>query len=441
MQNVKGFITVDRFIDNTEGSVAPICELSPVGRTYSKYKEIYHSQEDPELRYIHFHAKDENGIRISPSKEAVDGALTTALWVMDYVRDNITVADPAYITKALEEAFSHYSGVTIAEQIYVDDNWYPTQVYYEDVGNDYSLRIWLSDTAFREQYGEYEIVVVHPVEVVDNMLLPYNEFIIDLSKYTYDVQIDRLNAIGEEHPYTISRSQTYDWYDQDNNELTTEISWTVAIYGVAGDNLERIQEDIISSVYAVSEGTPEQWQAAVPDLFSPTEFILTPMWHKVAIVSTEQENGIHSPIMDNKGQKEIAGVLFSNMNSEHVSENIENTTAIYKSVSMLAIGQSTNRGRIFKLSDVFPDYIMVSTIGSDFARMSPVTQQWVILLQDLLLKADIYAYDNALPGHMVVVIRNNIEYIMSRYNGSQYLVAERTSFLKALDEAGIVEGI
>lgn len=433
MITVKGFITVDKLIDNEAGVIAPIGELSPVGRTYSRYKEIHHNDSSPGTRYVHFHAKDDAGDRIEPSDIAVNGALDMGAWVIDYVDNNITVSDPTHITEALKEAYPTYTEISVGEQLRVGDDWYPSTVYYVDSANDYSLTLWFADEYFRRDYPEYEIVVIHPVREVDNMLLPYNEFMIDLANYTYDVQIDRLSEVGEEHPYTVSRSHTYKWYDQDDQTLTTDVSWTVAIYGLAGDNLERIQEDIIAAVFAVTAGTPEQWQTAVPDLFSPTEFLLIPAWQSIAINSTEQDNGIHSPISNVKDQAGIAGIILSDLDEDHVEDNIEITTAIYKSVAMMALGQRTNRAGKFRLSDMFPDYILASTISSDFARMSPLTQEWVILLQDLLLNADTYAFSSPLPPNMVLVTRNNVDYVLSQYDGTQYLVAERTSYMKAID--------
>lgn len=434
MQMLKGFMVVDSRIDNTADTVAPIGELSPIARTYSRRKTTHHNPDIADVRYILFSSTlDERIIDESEIDETVvDSALILGKWVEDYVRNNLTVPDPSVIVSAISEAFPDYSEIIAGEHVNVEGDWYPSFIRYSHIDKDYTQKIWFSDSHFREEYDEYEIVVLHPIDSLDLMLSPYSEFNTELEKYTYSVQLDRLSVISKEHPYTLSRSQVYAWFDQDDFDLTLEVSWTVAIYGLAGDNLERIQNEIVETVRDETSGTDEQWQIAVPDLFSPTEFMLVPFWERLAIPDGDILSGIYSPITTHVYQGEVADIVLSHFDQDFLKSNMEVTSVVYRSMAILSIGQSTNRGDNYKLTDIFPDYILVGTTSSDFARMSPKTQEWVILIHDMLYVADNYIYEDTVPPNMVIVERNSVRYVLSQYDGAQYLVGERTSVIDKL---------
>ena len=435
MRVLKGFITIDSRIDNSGPGVAPIGQISLMARTYSRRKTVHFSDDVDGIRYILFSARDSaNTILAISDDPAITEALVLGGWVEDYVRNNITIPDPSEIIEAIQEAFPEFSDIVVGEQINVEGDWYPTRIGYKNIDGDYRQTLWFADSYFTIEYDEYEIEVIHPVEELDKMLEPYNIFINELKKYTYDVQVDRLSLISEQNPYTLSRSQTFTWYDQTNSSLTTEVSWTVAIYGAAGDNLERIQNAIVTKVREETSGTDEQWQTAVPDLFSPTEFVIVPFWDNIAIPDSDIQSGIYSPVSTHANQRRVADVILSGYSPSHVDNYLEYTTMVYKSLGVISLGATTNRGDQYKITDVFPDYILASTTSTDFARMTVPTQQWVLLMQEMLYVADTYVVEEFLPPHMVVTERDGVRYILSQLNGSQYLVGERTSVADKLDK-------
>ena len=57
-KHIKGFVTCDSFIDNTQGAVAPLYEISGQGLTYARDRQQYYSTVDPLYSLLVFHQQN-----------------------------------------------------------------------------------------------------------------------------------------------------------------------------------------------------------------------------------------------------------------------------------------------------------------------------------------------------------------------------------------------
>ena len=429
MLNLKGFISIYHRIDNTVSTTASVGELSAQGLTYAKEVQVYNHNDFDGLRLSVFSCRDGDRKVVNVPTLAVHNSFEFASWLDQYIVDNVVPNDTEALKEIILQRFPEITSVEIGTQVKVGNDYYPTSVTLSYLEKDCTLTLWFSDEHFRKDYDECEIVVIHPTENIDDLLLSYDELTPILSKLTYDVQVDRINAQVADYPPTATRALSYDWHDQKNDALVNRVGWTLIIYGAAGDHLEKLQNAIITDVFNTSSGTEEQWQTAVPDLFSPVEYFLIPAWHKFAVPNQTTINGIHSPLLSLGEQQRMSEVFMVEQNENHIELHSEMTCFIYKSVATVSIGCETNRNGKFKISELFKDYMLVSTTSTDFARLAPQTQEWILLVHNMLAAADFFQQSNSLPANMVLVERAGIKFVLSNINGANYLIPERESFL------------
>ena len=449
MQRLKGFIEFPSKIDNQPGVIAPIGELSTysltfaqdVGRyTHPDYQdvslavfscsELVETPAATNQRVLLPVAAEGSKVTLEGSEAIVTQALAMGQWLFTLAETDSIVADINVFKDIFTKDYPDLINVTMGELVLMGDDNYPTFLHFTDEANGFQFELWFSDAVFRKDYDLYEIRVLPPTEQNDDLLLPAESFLPKLAAISYDQQINRIQLLKEDHPVTMTRALSYDWFDQTDSTKTTKVSWTLLVYGPAGDHLERLQTAIIDAVLGQTGGTEEQWQTAVPDLFSPTEYYIVPAWHQSAIPAISFTNSILSPLLGLTEMQAMADLFLAELPSEHRQAHLEATASLYKSLAFVVLGSDHNRNQIYRLSEMFPDYIVVSTISPDFARMHPDTQRWYLLLSQLLIAADTYNPNDALPFEMVAVERNGIRSIMTSFQGSRYLVTERVSYLE-----------
>lgn len=449
MQKLKGFIEFPSRIDNQPGVIAPVGELSTFSLTFARDVGRYCHAEFADVslavfscvelvdtpvvasqRVILPEGRSGTPVTLAGSEAIVTEALAMGQWLYTLAQTDIIIDDINVFKDIFAKDHPELINVTVGELVPMDEDYYPSAIHFTDEANAVQLELWLSDAVFRRDYDLYEIMILHPTDSIDDLLLPADSFLPKLAAISYDQQISRIQLLKDDHPVTITRALSYDWFDQTDSNKTGKVSWTLLVYGPAGDHRERLQNAIIDAVLSQTGGTEAQWQTAVPDLFSPTEYYIVPAWHQSAIPAVSFTNSILSPLLSLTEMQAMADTFLAEQPSEHRQTYLESTVSLYKSLAFVVLGSDHNRNQIFRLSEMFPDFIVVSTTSPDFARMHPDTQRWYLLLSKLLIAADTFNPNASLPFEMVAVERNGIRSIMSSFQGSNYLVTERASFLE-----------
>lgn len=108
-----------------------------------------------------------------------------------------------------------------------------------------------------------------------------------------------------------------------------------------------------------------------------------------------------------------------------IDQHIEILPYDYKAIMLEAVTGENNSDGITSLRVVFPDYIPVPTSSTDFNRMTQVTQDWMMILEQLLIVAENLDSYTTIPEGIRVVTRNNQKYVSSYYMAVNYLVKPR----------------
>lgn len=431
---LKGFMPHSRFANNTKGEVAAFGEISTQALTYAREKGIYKSTLSAEMELFSFTtAKDATFVTLT--QDQVDHVVRIVKTVYDKALSGPT---EVFDDELLSELMSLYP--TAAENFevgpMVEDKfgfWAPEWISWKaknvpGVDVDNNIKIWLSDESFRNQYDDYEIIVVSPIDNLEDFFKSSEEvFRLLVAKTPSQVMYDIQSAKGN-HPESIIRAESYDYQDAFDNSKKAKAAFHVLIYGAAGENIDSINDAIVDYLLTNSTRTREDWIKILPDLFKRTELIVVPLWANYAIPNRTLEAGIHSPTTNLKSVPALVKQVIPSYPSAHIDEHLNVTHHPFKSLALAVIGSVDNRDALFELLDVFPDYIAVTTTSNDFARMSLKTQNWVKLLHRMIVEAEKMGRYTSVPLTMSRVTRDGVLYLTSRFENINYLVAAKMNF-------------
>ncbi len=174
MNNLKGFISIPSLANNTQGVTAPFGELSTYASTFSRYKSNYSKPANyAGVELIAFTTKTDTGVYYTPSQTVSDHILQVAYWVY---QQHITGSIPSntYLTQFKNDIALANPGMTNVDinEILVGSSptlRMPDYVAWEytSAGTLHHIKIWFSDSRFRSQFDDFEILVVPPLPVIN----------------------------------------------------------------------------------------------------------------------------------------------------------------------------------------------------------------------------------------------------------------------------------
>lgn len=430
----KGFISHAQYLSNVNGVVAPIGELSTQALTYAREKGYYRSATDNDLSLTTFITKDDT-TTVQLVTQTVDHVVGIAKFI--YTR-SIAAAEEIFADELLIDLIAQFSAT--AENFAcgeITDNgsiWMPEWISWKaknltgiDVDNNF--RIWFSDEAFRLQYDSFEIYPVAPTDTLNDFFKTPAEVQTMIDAVTPSENSIRIQTAKEGHPESVLRSETFDYVSPLNPNYKIPVTFTTLIHGEAGNNIDSVTDAIVEFILANSTHTREEWLVLFPDLFRRTEFILLPLWDQFAIPNRiAMEAGIYSPITNLKRALALIKQYVVDYPEAHINDYTELMGTPYKSLSILTIGSPDNRDDLFQITDVFPDYLQAFSTSLDFNRMSNKTKNWVTMLASMLIVAETMESFTGIPPGMTKMTRDDVLYVVKRYENINYLIAAKTNF-------------
>ena len=432
MYTFKGFVTNALFTNNARGVVSPIGEISTQSLTFAKDKGFYNLESMPDLGIVSF----VSNLDSAPMVLTTD-IITHILTIIKYAYDkSYNTVGQIYADELLNELLSTYASVAdnFASGAIVNNgsHYIPEWISWSNtsipaIANN-TIKIWLSDQSFQNQYDEFEIVVIPPLANLNDFFKTGTEVGSLINQVSPTDMMNKIQIAKDGYPETVIRTEVFNYIDPQNNQHIVPTAWSVLIYGAAGNNIDAVVAAIDDYVLANSTHPRADWLSIIPDLFRKTEFILLPLWDQYSIPNRTLEAGIYSPISNvTKALKQIAAVA-PQYPSSHLNQYTDVVGHPYKSLSILSVGGPDNNNDKFALTDVFPDYIDVSSTSVDFNRMSLNTQNWMIQLERMLIVAETMDNYTSVPVGMNKLIRDNILYLVIRFNNIHYLVVAKKNF-------------
>lgn len=431
MYNLKGFITIATLVDNAVGVVAPLGELSTRSRTFSREIGRYTHPTAADVIMTTFKS-ERSGTGLVPVDEVyIEHILRVAQWVYTRSVSGSLNSDRNDFLTLLSAEFSDVGDVICGNMVSDGSIWMPDYLLWKslDAPEENLIKIWFSDNAFQAQYDEYEIVVIPPVENVDNLFQDRASVEPLLASRTMSDWMLEVTKATDADPYTALRTVRYGWVDpySDSDEEVLETTWMVAIYGDAGDTPDNISRAIIEYILERSNYGREEWVEVLPELFSSTEFIITPLWNQYSVPNQTLVKGIYSPVARIRDLNAIARQTCVGYPDAHIASVLEHTVFVYKSLGLLLVGGPSNRNGSYVFSEQFTDYMTVPTTSHDFNRMSPKTQNWVMLIYEMLKIAEEMTEYSEIPPGFYRMKREDVMYLTATFDDIHYLVVAKSS--------------
>lgn len=425
--------------DNTNnGAVARFGELSTHAKTFTRDEKNFVNTAYPNVELVTFKLVDEGGAPVTPSTAFIAKLLAIGNWLYtQHTSGNVpsNANKEAFINSIIAE-HSGISDVEIGEIV----NGITTSrnlidyisLALNDNDKKYYIKIWCSDSKFREQYEDYIIYTIPPIGSIDDLHTNVTALSNLVSEITPATIVDRANEIAAGFPYTKLVNIGLTWHDPENSQVTQKTNWYFVVYGDMGldeDNLKNAVREYISQ-----NSSKTNWDKVYPELYSENEFIIVPMWENMALPDGAASVGLYSSMVD---YGELANIAkeriptgygqITNINT-FVDKYLRVLSVYYRGMQVLALGNPSNSGSYFDLRDKFPDYTCVSTTDVDFSRMEPLTREFIITLNTALEYARTMNTNSVAPPGFNKITRGTRYYLTFNVQGHYFLVLLKASY-------------
>lgn len=437
MKIIKGFVTIGQYVNNVPGSLSPIGELSTWSTTYSKEKGEYQNTAVPGYKLVTFRCADSvTGVETVVTEAEVNQIIAVVRDCVAYAFSHLRPYDSADFRNTV--LANHYETISdFGISTFVDSGSIalPEWISWNGVGVDgTSVKIWLSDQAFKDQYDEYSITVIPPLDDLNSF---FNSFSVAgnlLNARSVATLGDLIQDTKGTNPETYMRILNFDFVNKFNPEQKMSTNWAMLIYGKVGDNIDAIKDAIVEYVLFHSTHTRTEWEEVLPDLFKRTEFVMLPRWDKVAIPNLTELSSLYQSMLD-----PVECIAFAKANIPFYTNDFINNNVLifpydYKAITIVSVNGMTNVNEKRTLSGIFPDYIPINTSSPDFNRMQLKTQAWVLFFERLLITAETATRYSSIPPTQRRIIRNDALFISAVYDNVNYLVAARINNYYSGDE-------
>lgn len=429
MYILKAFMVSQPLTDNRPGHISPIGELSSRSKTFSKEIGHYSKPTQPDVDLYSFLSNRDSELVVMPN-DIRDINLEVCQWLTDSsINGNFNEDDSAFLGELLLEFSDRIQDVKVGQMVQgVGNEFLPEYVEFniKDVETNW-IKIWIADEAFKSQYDEYEIVVVPPLDNLDDLLGTPAQVGLKLGEIDDSQKQLRIQAAKDGKPDTLTKVNLYDWSNPLQPEVVLSTSWAVIIYGPAGDNVDSIRQALIDHILGNSAQGREVWEDYLPDIFKVTEFIIVPYWTNYAIDNQTTQRGILSPIVNHSSATALIELVAVDYPPLHVKDNLELTVTPYRSLALGVIGGPDNKDAKYSFYETFKDYIVLPTTSTEFSRMSPKTQTFVMKLNQMLMVADDMTEFSEIPIGLTRLMRDDLMFVATTYDTIQYLVASRNT--------------
>ncbi len=424
---VKGFVTDTAFISNNKDEVTSVFELSSKGQTYAKDKTLYALSSYPANDLIVFKAIDQQtGIEFTLSNALVEVIFRLTTLIKNYPVSHISPYNPNDYRDFLQANIGLSAtniGIGEFEQHY--SSFYPKWFSFTSAEADpKNVIIYISNSDFLLSYDEYEIVVVPALANSTMFNAPYGEVLTLLEQETVDKFNDRIEVAKGVYPNTYTKVLEFTFHNKLNPTVFKKTYWGVIIYGEAGNDIDHIKDAIEEHILSNPENIRDTWEVMFPDIFRRTEFLLFPLWHKVAIHNLTDLSNLYTSMISIKEAKDFVYSVFDGTRTEiDIYNNLSLFPFDYKAITIAAISGTLNATDKDQLYEVLPDYIPVNTSNLDYMRMSIDTRDWVYKLEQALILAETdNIYATVIPGFRKVT-RGTKKYVAFYYKNVNYLIA------------------
>jgi len=432
MYTFKGFVDIPTLVSNTDGVTADVGELSPYGHTFSREIKTY-STAGSSASVLCFSSRSTVAdARIPPPGAVVDVVKSVAAWV--HQRQGALGAAESVNEFKLALTAQYSSQITDiivpTMSVSVTGHTYPTSISFtcsSYTTETNSVKLWFNNTAFIQEYDEYELVVVPPVANIDTLQTDYTGAVTALSQVNPSQTYAQIQAARGDYPESLMVSQMYSLVNKANPTISTRTYWTVLVYGPAGNSEDLIRAAVVGYLSSNSTSALSTWKAIFPDIFSVTEFMIVPLWYNYAVAPRTITPGIYSQACTVSSMLAYLKKVIKGYPSSHIDAYAQTLPHPFYNILLACIGNAQNRSSKYLMTDFHSDILSVGSMSTDFGRMSVSTQTLLRHLSAMLTIAQDMTSTTDIPNTYKKSVRDGVLYLTLTYEDVVYLVASKAS--------------
>lgn len=431
MYSLSAFMTMSAMANNTPGSDSPIGELSTTSATMSREVGKYTDSSAPDVRLLSFSSVDGNtGNKIPVAPLYSSKVLQMGQFLFENSIDGTLSDNKDACQQAVESEFNGVFEVLVVGSMVTNGNYYlPEYIFVKELSSsdDNVLRIWFSDPAFRAQYDLHELVVVPPIATMDDFHKDRATVLALIEGINIPGHLAEAQELTKDSPETLLTSRNYEWVDKIDDTIRYATPWTVAIYGLSGNNEDVIRQALVDYILAHSAHPREDWEVIFPDLFRPTEFYISPVWDRYSLPNQQTIGGLYSPTIPHDKFLSYGKQVLPNPDEGYLETNLVSAATVFKGLMFVSVGNPRNREDLFRFDVLWPQYINLSTTNIDFNRVPPETQEFILFLIELLVVAETLTEYSELPVGASRVERDGKTFLAKSLGSVLYLISVKAN--------------
>lgn len=429
MLTIKAFISIAAMKDNDPDVVSQLGELSDRSHSFAREKYSYYDQASRECEMVVFESKTDKYV-VTPDIHQRK-ALEYSQWIYTQALAARFNADvEVFKARFLTQFGGQIDRFECGTMITARGIWMPAFIRYRLQGQpENAVRLWYADQAFQAQYDSYEIIVVPPIKPVDTFMNTTSVVAKALSSFTLPQHQVDINLAAGGVPFTRHKTTEYTWYAPDDPESTLPTFWSAVVYGGSVVNDDIIRDAIADYILNNSIYNRDQWLPVFPDIFASRGFSVIPAWHKHSTYDATPRGSLYSPVLNHGEDLTLANKFAYDHNAEHNAKYLQTTVAQWKSVALICVSNVENDKKRMRLTDIYPDYALISPTSQDFNRMSFATTDWVKKLIKALIMAEQFDEYTILEDGFYLLERGLYTYVMFNDQKVDYMVLTRNSLL------------
>lgn len=430
MYNLYGFVGIPNFQNNTPGRTATVGELSRLGFTFSTEVGSYRDNTYPEVLFHSIDSKRDD-VKVDVGLTYYNTILHIAQWLYDRAVQGAVGQDAVALKQALTAEFGSSVEFTAVGAILLQGHYYypsSMEIKLTNAGEDNDVFVWFANDTFMAEYPGKEFKIVPALEPVDQFFGQRDTVLAMLKAITSESHNAKVQAKIDIDPQTYIWTKSFNWHDQDNDDVTWPCPFTAIIYGNAGINIDYIKEAIRDYILANSQHGESDWAKVLPEIFTPTEFYLVPIWDRYSLPNQALESGVYSPTVPYPELMKYAKKYFKGYPQAHIDVNLCVSSSTYQSLAFVSCGNQLNYGAETSFDKEWPQYCNVPPTSPEFAKLPPKTQAFIVKLVTLLMAAETATGASIIPNDMTRTERDGVYYLTTTVGSVQYLVPIKKDF-------------
>lgn len=434
-KHIKGFVTCDSFIDNAQGAVAPIYEISDQGLTYARNRQQYYSSADSLYSLMVFHQEGASLL----AQDEVNSVVDVVKGFVRHVTLNRLVPKQSAIAAFVANynagnALTPVSEMTVSALLDTGETVAPDYLCFSIRGID--CAIWLNDGSFRGFYPHYDIDIILPFEDFSGIVNNASEMMTAITSFSLVNFNKRIEDAKKSKPTTYTAILNIP-YRLPNSTLRRDLHFAFNQYGSQGNYDYVLKLKLYE--YLLGLGLSSEYiESIFPTILEINEFFFTPRWDSVAIASQVGQNGILSQISrayDTGFDLDKFIKVYSDL--QFLKANSYNVPYDYNNILLTATNGFYTEKAVQDFRVVYKDLISVTSTHPDFARMSRKTQRLATLLESMLVICA-----SATPTQMFtrmmdnenydfnILTRQGVSYLSIQYEGHQIYMIPKYEYLR-----------